>query len=92
MNVSHALQVFAGDTFSPNTINAHSGDSVVFQFQNGNHSVTESTFDTPCEPLAGGADSGFMPNPSSQVPFPSYTLQVNTTAPQCESLLLLSPT
>jgi hypothetical protein len=72
-------------------VNAKAGDAVIFEFQSGNHTVTQSSFNAPCEPLADGLDSGFMPNLNSQVPFPSYTLQVNTTGPQCESQLSFWP-
>ncbi|KIM95108.1 hypothetical protein OIDMADRAFT_172245 [Oidiodendron maius Zn] len=74
--------VVAADAFTPNTVNAQTGDSILFQFKSGNHSLTQSTFNSPCEPLTGGTESGFMPNLNNQVPFPSYTLIVNTSDPQ----------
>ncbi len=36
--------------------------------------VTQSSFETPCSPLAGGLDSGFRP--SSGPPFPSWSVRV----------------
>lgn len=86
MKSSHACQVVAADAFTPNTVNAQTGDSILFQFKSGNHSLTQSTFNSPCEPLTGGTESGFMPNLNNQVPFPSYTLIVNTSDPQCKPL------
>ena len=38
------------------------GDVVLFDILANNHTVTESTFDAPCVPKAGGVDSGFRPN------------------------------
>ncbi|RPB06162.1 hypothetical protein L873DRAFT_1824844 [Choiromyces venosus 120613-1] len=38
------------------------GDVVLFDFLANNHTVTESTFDAPCVPKAGGIDSSFRPN------------------------------
>ena len=47
-----------GITFTPNTATAAKGDVLVFTFDSGPHSVTQGTFATPCQPLAGGFDSG----------------------------------
>ncbi|KAJ7164453.1 hypothetical protein C8R46DRAFT_1099576 [Mycena filopes] len=48
--------------FMPNTITAANGTVVTFRFSGipGNHSVTQSSFATPCEPMAGGFDSGWI--------------------------------
>ncbi|KAF9465252.1 hypothetical protein BDZ94DRAFT_1254074 [Collybia nuda] len=48
--------------FQPPTTNALVGTIVTFDFSRypGNHSVTQSTFDSPCQPLAGGFDSGVI--------------------------------
>jgi plastocyanin len=48
-------------TFSPGNINIPLGDVVQFQFQGGNHSAKQSAFDTPCQAVPGGFDSGFQP-------------------------------
>ncbi|KAN0108991.1 hypothetical protein V8E52_009774 [Russula decolorans] len=37
------------------------GDTVSFKFHPKNHTVTQSSFDAPCTPLYGGADTGFVP-------------------------------
>ena len=48
-------------TFAPDNINALSGDTVEFRFLAGNHSVVQSDFYAPCEPLSDGINSGFWP-------------------------------
>ncbi|KFY23730.1 hypothetical protein V491_02437 [Pseudogymnoascus sp. VKM F-3775] len=72
----------AGLVFVPDTVNAAVGDSVVFVFHSQNHTVTQSTFDTPCVKLADGMDSGFMPNPNNTiVPPPMMAMQVTVATP-----------
>ncbi|KAJ6481489.1 hypothetical protein C8R47DRAFT_1134587 [Mycena vitilis] len=48
--------------FIPNTLTASNGSVITFKFSGipGNHTVTQSTFATPCEPMAGGFDSGWV--------------------------------
>jgi plastocyanin len=53
-----------GFVFVPDTVQAAVGDTVVFEFYPGDHSVAQSTFDAPCVPAPGGIWSGFF-NPSS---------------------------
>ncbi|OCK94022.1 uncharacterized protein K441DRAFT_563178 [Cenococcum geophilum 1.58] len=50
--------------YQPESITANIGDTVLFVFLQANHTVTQSTFAHPCVKMPGGADSGFMPNPS----------------------------
>jgi plastocyanin len=65
----HVVKVGAANgtlAYFPNNIVAAKGDMVQFQFAPANHTVTQSTFDQPCEPLAlhtnmTGFYSGFMP-------------------------------
>ncbi|KAE9395852.1 hypothetical protein BT96DRAFT_942156 [Gymnopus androsaceus JB14] len=47
--------------YTPSYVNASVGDVVRFTFQQKNHTVTQSSFSSPCSPLAGGFDSGFVP-------------------------------
>jgi len=47
--------------YSPDYVNASVGDVVRFTFQQKNHTVTQSSFASPCSPLANGFDSGFVP-------------------------------
>ena len=58
-------------------------DSVLEQ----NHSVVQSTFDQPCQPIknnmpsTNGFFSGFMPVKAGAAMMPSYTIMVNDTKP-----------
>jgi plastocyanin len=40
--------------FTPETITAKPGDTVRFMFLGNNHSVVQTSFETPCKPLANG--------------------------------------
>lgn len=72
----------AGLVFSPSEVKAAIGDTVIFTFLSQNHTATQSAFATPCEPLAGGMDSGFQPNPSNSVnPPPQVAMQVMVDTP-----------
>jgi hypothetical protein len=66
--------------FDPDQITAAAGDTVSFQFQGKNHSVTQSTFASPCVRQTTptlGIDSGFMPVPSGAASLPEWTITVN---------------
>ncbi|KAG6004807.1 hypothetical protein E4U21_000763 [Claviceps maximensis] len=82
---SHTVKVGGpgGLTYQPEQLdNISVGDTVVFEFLAQNHSVTQSAFDAPCKPLAGGMDSGFIPNPNNSVsPPPQVAMQIMTTKP-----------
>jgi hypothetical protein len=72
-------------TFSPSNVTAAVGDTISFQFQAKNHSVTQSTFANPCQiqtTPAQGIDSGFqfVANTSTTLPQWSFTVD-NTSAP-----------
>ncbi|CZR50764.1 uncharacterized protein PAC_00638 [Phialocephala subalpina] len=45
--------------YGPNQLNAAIGDIIHFDFNSTNHTVTQSSFNAPCEPLAGGFNTGF---------------------------------
>ena len=75
-------------TYSPNNIKVNPGEFVQFQFAAGNHTVTQSTFDAPCQPVSmhsnlTGFHSGFQPAAASAAMgmIPTYTIQVNSTTP-----------
>lgn len=75
-------------TYSPNKIVAQPGEFVQFQFLAGNHTVTQSTFDQPCQPISmhsniTGFHSGFLPAAASASMgmVPTYTIQINDTKP-----------
>jgi len=55
----------AGLVYTPDFVNAAIGDVIEFDFLSVNHTVTQSTFDSPCVAKPGGAKSGFRPNPES---------------------------
>jgi len=68
--------------FTPPSVNANEGDVIRFIFQQKNHTVTQSTLDSPCTPLANGFDTGYMPVPDTQKSdFPIAELTVKRTTP-----------
>lgn len=75
----------AGTVYSPESISAAVGDMVIFNFEAKNHTVTQSAFATPCEKLADGMDTNFVPNTNGTTPPPAMAIQVMTDAPQCWS-------
>ncbi|KAG6846020.1 hypothetical protein H0H87_011068 [Tephrocybe sp. NHM501043] len=70
-------------TFDPPFVAAQPRDIIVFEFQQKNHTVTQSSFADPCRKLAtGGFDSDFVPvadNVTSD--YPTWNITVNDTAP-----------
>lgn len=81
------VQVGAGGklAFSPTNVTANEGDTISFQFQGKNHSVTQSTFANPCAiqtTPAQGIDSGFqfVAPDATQLPQWSFTVS-NASAP-----------
>ncbi|KAF6841316.1 GPI-anchored cupredoxin-like protein 1 [Colletotrichum musicola] len=72
----------SGLVFVPDQIKANVGDMVVFTFMSQNHTATQSAFATPCDPLPGGMNSGFMANPNNSVtPPPQVAMQVMVSDP-----------
>jgi plastocyanin len=71
----------ASIAFTPDTVNAAPGDTVTFTFGPKNHSVTQSSFAAPCQPLAGGIDSLFQPVAANAAQVPSFSILVNATTP-----------
>jgi hypothetical protein len=79
---NHLVQVGAGGmlVFNPTSVIAANGDTVSFQFQGKNHSVTQSTFPAPCTKMSTptvGVDSGFMFVPAGATQLPEFTIAVN---------------
>jgi len=78
-----------GLTFEPDTVQAAVGDHVQFQFWVGNHSVVQSTFDNPCQPLpatagangTAGFSSGFMPVSNTSATMPTFDITVTANTP-----------
>jgi len=85
--VDHLIKVGAnnGLVFDPTDITAAAGDTISFQFQGKNHSVTQSTFATPCVRQTTpslGVDSGFMFVAAGAATLPQWSITVNnSTAP-----------
>jgi len=83
-SASSSLQTIAvaknGLTFTPNSITAKVGEKVVFQFAQAGHSVTQSSFEQPCQPVnASGINSGFSTTGTGPQSF--FTVQINSTDP-----------
>ncbi|KAJ2905236.1 putative serine-threonine rich protein [Zalerion maritima] len=71
-----------GLAYTPDSVIAAVGDVVVFTFLAQNHSATQSAFDTPCDPLVGGMDTGFQANPDNTIdPAPQVAMQVMVETP-----------
>ncbi|KAJ7758147.1 Cupredoxin [Mycena maculata] len=67
-------------TYSPSNITANVGDVITFQFVAGNHTVTQSTFASPCAQMltpTTGITSGFQPVTSGAAQVPSFSFTVN---------------
>jgi plastocyanin len=71
--------------FDPPHISAQPRDTVVFEFRQKNHTVTQSSFADPCRKLSAngveGWDSGFLPVADDATTFPTWNITVNDTAP-----------
>ncbi|PPQ98734.1 hypothetical protein CVT26_010034 [Gymnopilus dilepis] len=68
--------------YSPEAISAKPGDQVVFHFHAKNHTVTQSSFASPCGKKDGGFNSGFQPVAANQTDnLPTFTVTVNDTSP-----------
>jgi hypothetical protein len=63
-------------------LNAAIGDIIAFDFNSTNHTVTQSSFAKPCEPLAGGFSTGFdhvnKQNHTGVFPPVNFTVTVST--------------
>ncbi|KAI8984874.1 hypothetical protein BD414DRAFT_489561 [Trametes punicea] len=74
---------FQGDNpglaFNPPNVTASNGSTVTFMFNSSpsNHSVNQSPFATPCQPLANGFSSGFVTVPANITDgFPTWNLTI----------------
>jgi plastocyanin len=75
-------------TFTPSDIQAAPGSMVQFQFWPQNHSVAQSSFSEPCQPISETNTSvpstlwsGFMPTQSGASMMPTWTIMINDTTP-----------
>ncbi|KAF2430661.1 hypothetical protein EJ08DRAFT_633377 [Tothia fuscella] len=80
--------------FTPESVVAQPGDTVRFMFMGMNHSVVQTSFDAPCQPMANGQNthtgftSGVQPNPSNQLAgAPTVDLPIKSTDPLFMSTL-----
>ncbi|KAI4859635.1 hypothetical protein F4820DRAFT_155793 [Hypoxylon rubiginosum] len=95
------------DTFVPNTVAAAVGDIIQFQFSNGNHTVTQSAADSPCQPLqatvATAIHSGHIPFQDGQTTVGTFNMPVTSadtmflycaTGPHCQEgqVMVVNPT
>jgi len=71
-----------GDTiYTPPFLDANPGDQVLFQFEQKNHSVVQSSFNNPCT-NSGGFNSGFFPVSANQTSdFPTFTIEIKDKNP-----------
>ncbi|RDL30787.1 Uncharacterized protein BP5553_10132 [Venustampulla echinocandica] len=69
--------------FSPDSITAAVGSSIEFVFYPPVHSVTQSSFDSPCAPLANGTGfwSGAITTTGDKTNTNVFTLTINDTNP-----------
>jgi len=69
--------------FKPSSFNATNGSVITFEFSGipGNHSITQSTFASPCQPMSGGFDSGWVliEAPASSTPIWNLTITDDST-------------
>lgn len=76
-----------GASFTPDSVTAKPGDEILFVFRMGNHSVTQTSFSSPCTPLVDaptgrkGFDSGFFPSNPSSGELPGWKLEVTSSDP-----------
>ncbi|KAH8770391.1 extracellular serine-rich protein [Hyaloscypha sp. PMI_1271] len=73
--------------FVPADVKANPGDILQFQFSQINHTVTQSTFVEPCQPIqasdpaAAGIHSGFVPVTAGASTVTTFDVPVNDTKP-----------
>ncbi|KAH8100210.1 hypothetical protein BXZ70DRAFT_989265 [Cristinia sonorae] len=69
--------------FNPTFLSVQPGDEVIFLFSQGNHTVSQSTFEKPCELQDGGFDTGFVPvaDTNTRGPFPAVRFVVQDSNP-----------
>lgn len=85
-DASQPIKVIVGDasgalTFNPSNVTAAVGQTITFEFHQKNHSVVQSTFATPCSPMANGFKSDFFAVDPTATEFQSWSITVNDTTP-----------
>ncbi|KAI1097156.1 hypothetical protein F4804DRAFT_347410 [Jackrogersella minutella] len=94
-------------TFVPNSVTAAVGDIIQFQFSNGNHTVTQSAENAPCQPLqatvATAIHSGHIPFQDGQTTVGTFNMPITNTdtmflycatGPHCQlgQVMIVNPT
>ncbi|PQE22057.1 extracellular serine-rich protein [Rutstroemia sp. NJR-2017a BBW] len=67
--------------FTPQEVTANPGDTVQFQFSMRNHTVTQSSVEAPCMPIADAIHSGFVPVGANQTMVTTFDVTINDTKP-----------
>lgn len=67
--------------FEPQNVVAEPGDYIEWHFNPKNHTVVQSSFDKPCEPLDGGVFSGFNFKTEGKEAENVFTIQVQNRDP-----------
>lgn len=70
-----------GLNFEPDTLTASPGDLIHFHFYASNHSVVQSSFDKPCQPVDGGIASGFFTASGKDESAQVFSMRLNSTDP-----------
>jgi hypothetical protein len=70
-----------GSFYNPPTISAQINQTIIFQFAGDIHTVTQSSFDAPCSPLAGGFNSGLAGKGPNGTAIPTWSLIITSTDP-----------
>lgn len=73
-----------GLVFQPAVNQFAVGSTIVWEFYSKNHSVVQSSFAKPCEPLKKGFNTGFKPNPNDANPPPQAAMNITSNEPLCE--------
>jgi plastocyanin len=74
-----------GPTFTPSTVMAKVGDTILFKFVGGDHSVTQAPFAKPCtqawldDTKVPGLDTGFVPANGTENPV--VQVRIDSTQP-----------
>jgi plastocyanin len=70
-------------TYTPSSVVAAEGDIVAFTFMAKNHTLTQSTFPSPCTNITNpmtGIDTGFVPVPPNATSFQQFRFTVNNAS------------
>jgi len=82
--------------FDPPHVAAQPMDTIVFEFQQKNHSVVQSTFADPCRKMNNNGTPGFISDffavGASDTVFPTWNMTINDTAPVWAYCRQQSPT